>query len=560
MKPRVALLLLLAAALVVGFLWSLRPDPPSPALDAVDGREAEGDALRSADALPEEGPSLEAPAARGDEARRGPLVVRVIGITGKPLSKMYVTLRGTERGASMIGRAQPTDAMGELRFDDVPYDGSVEVEFFRRNPYVSERSQVWSVLHPLKGRSAKRTVTGPELVYYARSGLPLHVEIVDADTGVQLDGVRARAGGARGVQEDGWQSTAEPWLVVSKVGDKRGFNVEVDVPKHRVAFDPAQHWTAISPFARSLRLVHPLRREVHVAVHPEDQEGAAVAAKITGIRAAGRYLARDGWSKDAYGRLRVHGVPFMPGELVHVSVCRENGNGATTLLGRIPSDAAARLELPVVLTDEEPFVGPDNNSTIGIGGSASSSFRHRRPPPQNRLEVTVLRRTGKPAAGVVVSTEWRTATTDERGRVVIDGVNETTATVRARAPGLLPLVGTVEMPRKGTVKITLREQPGAEVLLEVVDGAGTPLPYARVEVSVSSRVPWVDLEGEVQRIDPYTDHLGRRSLRNLETGHVTLRVSWGARNAKIELANLTSGESRAVRAVLPMRGVDRSGN
>ncbi len=548
MKPLHAVVLLLAAAALVGLLAWGGGEPAAPGLDVADGGPAGEDTdLRSADAAsgddaPDDGgPVLDT--ARPAGAARGPLVVRVLGIAGQPLPEVYVTLRPSARGAAMIGKAQPTDVRGELRFDDVPYDGSHQVAFFRSNPY-SRNSTVWRELPAAAGAATVRAVTGPELVYRARTGVPWRVHVVHAETGQPVEDAFVRR-----TREDRWQHPGHAWLVTTPVGSEHGFRCEIRAPRHVLAWESPRLRAAISPFARSLHQVHPLRREVHVSLVPQAEGGGPVAARVHRIQVAGRSSKQLSWTRDAYGRLRIEGVPFLRGELVEVEVSRENGRGRDVFWGRIPEDAAGRLELPITLSDEEHVEEP-NDGRMGLGGGSSSRFRHRTPLPDNRLEVVVLRRTGRPAVGVRVRTRWRAGVTDARGEALLTGVHAGEATVRVKEPGLLPLEQTIVMPPTGTKRIVLREGEGCELQVEVVDEAGMPLPFAELSVKTPSGVPWVDLDGDVQRLDMYTDHLGRRRLRHVEPGAVEIRAAWGSRARWVKLEALEAGGSQTVRLAL----------
>jgi len=555
MKPLHAVLLLAAAAVLVALIWD--GAAPSAEVGVADLPAPEpGPGLRGADGLEAGGPALESPAAVAAGPARGSLHVVVLGVSGKPITTPYVSLRGTGHGGAALSKALPVNGNGAVRFEDVPYDGSVKLEFWRSNPYAAPNSTVWSKLPAKDGGSNELVVTGPEAVFRARTGIAWRVEIVAAETGVPVEDAYVRSRAGRRAADNPWLPAPHTWLSTTEVGRNLPWGFDVQAPRHMVVWELTGVWRKISPFARVIRQVHPVRREMAVTLHPEAAEGGAVAAKLTRIEVAGSHARALSWKRDAHGRLNIRGVPFLRNELIHMDVSRENGNGAATFTARIPDEAFGRVELPVILTDDEPFEGPANNGTIGIGGSSSSRFRHRTAPPDNHLEVRVLRRDGTPAADVEVKTRWKRTRTNAEGIAHLRGVMAGEVSVQVRQPGLLPLDRTVTMPKTGKASVVLREGLGGIIDLEVVDAAGRPLSFAQVDVTTPSKVPWVDLEGATQRIDPFTDHLGRRTLRHVEPGTIKLRVGWGSRTKRLDVV-VKPGETTRARVVLPMRGASR---
>lgn len=48
-------------------------------------------------------------------------------------------------------------------------------------------------------------------------------------------------------------------------------------------------------------------------------------------------------------------------------------------------------------------------------------------------------------------------------------------------------------------------------------------------------MPWVDEHDGVQRVDPFTDHRGRRRLERVEGGEVELSARWGTRRGSVKV-------------------------
>ena len=101
-----------------------------------------------------------------------------------------------------------------------------------------------------------------------------------------------------------------------------------------------------------------------------------------------------------------------------------------------------------------------------------------------------------------------------------------------------------------TADVDVAEAAGGAVDVLVVDADGDPLPFAQVEVTQPSRVPWVELEDGVQRLDGYVDGRGRRVFRGVEPGHVELSVRFGSRR---ERAAVEVDEGGVVRVQVTLR-------
>jgi hypothetical protein len=65
----------------------------------------------------------------------------------------------------------------------------------------------------------------------------------------------------------------------------------------------------------------------------------------------------------------------------------------------------------------------------------------------------------------------------------------------------------------------------------------------------ASETDFVDLEDGVQRLDAYVDHLGRRTLRRVEPGNVSLKATYGSRRAHVA-AVVVDGRTTPVRMVV----------
>ena len=84
----------------------------------------------------------------------------------------------------------------------------------------------------------------------------------------------------------------------------------------------------------------------------------------------------------------------------------------------------------------------------------------------------------------------------------------------------------------------------------VVDEAGRPCPTARLEIRAASTPAWFDVEGGVQRLDPFTDEHGRRSIARVAPGAALVRaVAAGGRTAEAEI-EVQDGGTRSLTLVV----------
>jgi len=191
-----------------------------------------------------------------------------------------------------------------------------------------------------------------------------------------------------------------------------------------------------------------------------------------------------------------------------------------------------------------------SDSSIGIGGGAGGAFGGRGSRRSTgEAHVVVLRRDGSPASNVRVQAGRRSVTTDADGCARFTSLPVGEHEVVVHAIGLLPLGGVVRVQEDAVARLELQEPEGGAVDVRVVDVQGDPLPFATLYVRTPSKGAWVDEHDGRQRIDPYTDHLGRRRLEPLEVGRVVLHVRWGGLRAQ-EAVEVRAGRLASVTIVL----------
>ena len=568
MRARVPLLLGLALVAFLGWVLGSdgegRPGTLGPA-DPEPGAPADPHLLRASGGgrEPAAGPQLRAPARSAAASRaRGPVRVRVEGPDGAPVYGAFVQLR---RGAGPDGvEGRSVDATGEAAFADVPYDGSARLLFYRADPVIDERNTVHRPLPPLGGGRHERSVTGATLRYRAASGLWLDVEVVEAETGRVLPDTRVRLGLWHDTS-DGWIAAPGPLRVTAPVDGKARVSYEVaDVPGRARPLGPPLSPHVVSPYARRLRAVQPLRAEQRVVVLGVDEEGRAKPLVIH--RVAFDAWPVSGWQAvpDAFDRMVLTGVPFLRGERLTVWGGPTQGPLADCTEPSsvfLPAQPAAEVQVRIVLPDVLIEESEELEEEMGIGGIRSGQHRWRRPstPPDTKVHVRVLRRDGSPAVGAAVDAgvgglAHTAARTDLQGRVTLRGVPPGARTITVRQIGLLPIEATVEVREGAPTHAVLREPAGGSLDICVLDPDKNPLPAARLQVATPSGLPWIDMHGTTQRIDPYTDHRGRRRLRDLEAGTHRVSVRWGSRSTTKTVV-VTAGSVQPVEIVLPPRGV-----
>jgi hypothetical protein len=427
---------------------------------------------------------------------------------------------------------------------------------------------------PLSAESqwAHAFVTGPEVRLSVDRGLPLTVHVHEGGDGRMVRDARWKI-----LPRLAWEGPAvasSPVHVPVKRGAPASLTLEVEAPRGTVARHPATFTPWIHPAAKRLDAVYPVRPEARVVLvfppevqpfRPEDWQGDVQVAGVSAKAELGRF--------DAQGRLWMEGLAHLVGE--RVTVTGSIGE-RWALTGDAPLGADARELVAVSLVATAAgesggqFIsfGNKNVDVLGLVGVSApghglhvrlANFRSLRlvfvgmtdvpPLPPGSLKVTVLTPTGLPAAGAVVRAGEREVVCDGAGVARLDALEagEVEVRVLGYGAGAREQV-TVASGRESPV--TLRCSRGGTLEVEVVDDEGRGLPYATLAVQQADSAPWIDFEGGVQRIDPYTDADGRRKIVGVALGAVKVSASYGSRSAEAEVV-VTEGSVATVRLVLP---------
>ncbi len=571
---------------VAGVRVLVRPrvDPPAGEPPAVPGlvlRTTDGSGRASFDDLPYDG-SFEAlalaraalpPLAEG--APLGPAVA--IRGTGQALFRA-LTPPGDAEEATITIVERPGDG-SEARpvplLTDLPTLGHL---FRKQAPAPADPTADGSALEQVRA-----TIRGPEATLVVPRGLPFRLEVRLAGDGRALPGTRWQAAPRLEWAEDAFHSPR----VAVKPGTEAAVHVRVEPVPGTVARVDAGWSTWIHPAAERLEALYPLRPALDLVLVFPDEVLPFRESDFEGrIEVAGLGLEAPELAFVGHGRLRARGGSHCVTERVRVTgtlAGRWSVRGEA-LVGPDPrATVLVALEVqalpPAPAPTEEPqpgkplelrfelaeltvvnrgnavriLLGPnvagagsDGKLVILEEGAAAAAPA----PPPGALVVRALAPDGAPVPGAVVRVGERTLRADATGRARFEGLAPgpfTAAVLGAGATGSAS--GTVAPGR--TTELELRPGRGGTLDVELVDADGNAIPMGSLRVVQPSGLPWLDVARGVQRLDPFTDARGRRTLEGVETGRLTVRGSYGTRTASVEV-ELAEGQRVPVRLVLPV--------
>ena len=525
--------------------------------------------IASPTAQPEPGPPAGGPTTP-------PALVRVLDPWGRPAARTAVVAHDEQGNV----RQRRTDAAGHATFEDLPADGSWVVTAHAGGisapaaPLVGP--EVVLRLGPPRGEGVR-----PEPPPTRR--IPARVVLVDRATGALLPSegwtLRAWPDGTReGRASAGGQVEVVP-------GQMSFLTADGPAPVgyvHTGAWEG--HDVGISVLAREIVVRVALQRSTALDLEVLDAEGRPVPDP----RVLLWQLPYQGWDsvdgqpEVSAGRLHVELPHFrgLPMRLLVTSAERllelkrviwdaslEAIRGPRGVRfewrARLPGAAIVEVDLPldpsVALRATTRLPGPGDpevevvlgiHAFDGLGlpppfgswrrfakdmldgwGDSRSRWRDveafQSPPTDGRVYtiVRVLRRDGRPAplARVRVGGEvWRAGAD---GCVGLGAGSRQVREIVLVEPGMVAT--TVEIPAEGgwPREVVLREGPGGDLRVHVVDEEGQGLPGAEIS-SEGLYAQWIDGEADVQIYDPYADAEGRRTLRGLSPGSISLSAGW----------------------------------
>lgn len=517
--------------------------------------------------------------------RRGPLQVTVVDPQGRPLAGVLVaqgsvmTLGTRER--LFATREEVTDGAGHAGFEEVAYDGTEGVEVAVAwgehatalaetggRVFVTQEAdsalRVWRVAgRPTPdredpapwGNATRRTswarVAGPEVRLVVAPGVPLDVDLVHAATGRSVPDARWRATPRFGSDDGGWGPASVP-------RNAESVTVEVEPPADLVG-PPQELWGAV-PHLKTRRYWArtPLRPPVEVVVQFPAEFGAVREGDwIPEVVCAGAPVAKPRLQGGADGELRVGGLPHHVGDVITLGGRLRGGlrTAGSAVMGPDPD-----LPLRVRLRFESPAGEPARGAlgpvgvTLPLVRGRAQQVEYAQAAPQRgaacgALRLTVQMPDGGPAARARVTVGGQVLLTDALGRADADRLPVGPLEVRVEGAGATTET-RVEIRPDQRVEAVVRAGLGGTVEVEVVDSLDRPLPFASLYVVQPSGCPWADLDGDVQRLDPYTDERGRRTLSAVEPGLNLVSARFGSRVARAEV-EVSEGTTARLRLVLP---------
>jgi hypothetical protein len=384
--------------------------------------------------------------------------------------------------------------------------------------------------------------------------MTLRVVVVDSESGLALPAARVEVFRPGSLYADvppvpGRAAPEDVWLVPGLDGGapvriwpalSLTTRFRVATPDGFLAHESTDVSATLSAYARSLSYVYPLHREARVLVTAQLPSDAPAdsPARVT----ASSFTTAADWVRvepAGVGAWRVRGLPYFRGEPLCAGVAIQDvasgrgwGGNGTAAMARFPDQEAV---VHVLFAPSEP---------PATGGGAGGSFRGRLAGSKRSdagtasLEVHGLRRDGRPAAGArvrVVAADGtvRRLELDAEGRGRVEQLVAGRQVARLAEPGLVPGAAEVTLAEGQHAAVTVREPVGGQLEVTVVDREGLPAPFARVTIEQPSGAAWADLDADgVQRLDPYVDHLGRRSYLHVEAGDVRVKAAWASRKGE----------------------------
>jgi len=424
--------------------------------------------------------------------------VTVLDRKGQPLKG--ISLRAN------TDRLAVTDAAGRASFARPPRAEWLEVE------------------DSLLGK--KHILREPHTRIRLEAALPLEIRFVEAATGKPLEGGSARLEPLFGEPIPSPMSLAAATLhrrkgassAVFKLSPPTGFAAERGY-RHIVGVE-------ISEFADRLLAEIPLFPELDLSARVLDSEGAPVAGATAGpvqwdesvihVRAA---------ESDSYGRLRIHGVPFLPESEFTIQFHR--GQQMTFVVARIRADEPA-LELTAML---EKLLLAD----LQMEMDEIDEEEEKNAAWTGRLEVFANRSNGGPAAGALLrmasGNYYALHRLNGNGSCAVENLEGGIYELHIADPGFVPLDFRVEVSEGVTSRADITEPEGWTARVRVLDRNSHPVPGARIRARYRNRHGrgYAKLDDDLQVVGFFTDCTGEVLLPNLGRERIEFTASLGSR-------------------------------
>ena len=438
-------------------------------------------------------------------------------------------------------RLARTDQQGVARFPDLTPERVEEYDARHDAPVpASQRYRPWWVF--------RTSIQGWRTTARSEWGMPFRVQIVDGITGTPMPDVAWGTGWIRTEEAPG-----PPTLIGdtarAQPGESCRFGFHVHAPEGYVAWDATTIQSYVADAGRHLTAVYPLRKELAFEVTLVPKLGGSFEGDASFELRCVDQQWRSLRSKSlGAGRFRLHGVPFLPEEPYEIRA--EGADLEGDVAGRLPATLGSTTSQTIEMYEEGEadfdFEGDNRNGAIGIGGTPGEIIRPE--PKRGTLSVLCLLSDGRPAQNVRVSAsgpEWKgtknghavsgryrlSGDTDAGGRIAWADAPAGEWRVQFRAWHRGQGIATVRAEQR--TELTVREPHGGSLEIQVVTPDNHPLPFATVSVrhAEERHVAWRPLPGADGgvRVDAYTDHLGRRTLKRMFPGTHEVTVRFGSR-------------------------------
>ena len=145
------------------------------------------------------------------------------------------------------------------------------------------------------------------------------------------------------------------------------------------------------------------------------------------------------------------------------------------------------------------------------------------------------RRDGTPAAATCVAANDKRGTTDDSGRVVLDGLFPGAVAVEVRDPDYVWSRLQLDLVDGESRTLVITEPAGWTARAVLLDAVGRSVPFAAVEVDSRAPVDYLRVEDGVQDLLLWTDANGEIRLPRMHQTSVKLTFRYGSREAKVKL-------------------------
>ncbi len=434
---------------------------------------------------------------------------------------------------------------------------------------------------------AEAVVSGPELTLAIDRGLPLRLDVREGGEGRLRPDARWQVRPRLVWADDAYGAATLPL----QRGKPTTVTCRVEAPRGFVARKEASWSTTIHPLAQRLVATYPLRPAVEVIllVPPEGMPYRAEDWEGT-VTVAGVALENPELHVDAQGRLHVQGGAHIVGDRVEVSGTlakrfQASGEGfiggdprdpvlvplslvaigppadpagfvlleGSTFDWNVVTGAGIRLRVADLSTGSLRVVAIGEQDGVAPGFTNVRVLERMPPAPPRRapLAVRAVAWHGGPAAGAILRLGDQELTADAQGRATFLDVPDGQASIQVLGAGASTTI-PLEVGPGARPETVLVAPVGGTLEIEVVDSEGRPLPYAHVELTQSGDLPHMDCVDGVQRLDPYTDAAGRRTLRFVTPGPVKVRAYYGTRSTEVLDLPLLDATTETARLVLPV--------